>query len=87
LTKFHDHVILRVMKPVNIAEAKARLAELIDAALRGEEVIIARRNRPVVRLVVAETARPKPAFGKFRGRIRLASDFDAPLEDFEDASR
>jgi len=75
------------MKPVNIAEAKARLAELIDAALRGEEVIIARRNRPVVRLVVAETARPKPAFGKFRGRIRLASDFDAPLEDFEDASR
>lgn len=79
--------MIMTMKPVNIAEAKARLAELIDAALRGEEVIIARRNRPVVRLVVAEGARTKAGFGQFRGRIRLASDFDAPLDDFDDVSQ
>jgi len=74
------------MKPVNIAQAKARLPELIDAALRGEEVIIARRNKPVVRLVVAESARPKAVFGKYRGRIRIASDYDAPLSDFDEYS-
>jgi prevent-host-death family protein len=74
-------------KPVNIAEAKARLPELIDAALRGEEVIIARRNKPVVRLVVAESARPSPVFGKYGGRIRIAEDFDAPLPDFDDYSK
>jgi prevent-host-death family protein len=36
---------------VNVTTAKAQLSRLIDAALRGEEVIIARRDTPVVRLV------------------------------------
>jgi len=36
---------------MNISEAKAKLKELIAAAERGEEVIIARGGRPVVRLV------------------------------------
>ena len=72
------------MKQVNVAEAKAHLSELIDAALRGEEVVIARRNKPAVRLVAADATPTKPAFGKFRGLIRLAKDFDAPLDDFAD---
>ena len=67
---------------VNVAEAKARLSELIDAALRGEEVVIARRNVPVVRLSLVESARVKPRFGKLKGRVRLTADFDAPLDDF-----
>lgn len=71
------------MKQVNIAEAKAHLTELIEAALRGEEVIIARRNEPLVRLSVVAEARKKPVFGRFRDRIRLAADFDEPLQDFE----
>ncbi|MCF8486852.1 MAG: type II toxin-antitoxin system prevent-host-death family antitoxin [Rhodobacteraceae bacterium] len=36
---------------MNVAEAKARLSELIAAAERGEEVIIARGGVPVVRLI------------------------------------
>lgn len=35
---------------INIAEAKAKLSALIDAAERGEEVIIARNGEPVARL-------------------------------------
>lgn len=35
---------------VNIAEAKARLSALIEAAERGEEVILARAGKPVARL-------------------------------------
>jgi len=35
------------MTSTRIAEAKARLSELIDAALRGEDVVIARRNTPL----------------------------------------
>jgi prevent-host-death family protein len=35
----------------NVSEAKAKLSELLDAALAGREVIIARSGRPVVRLV------------------------------------
>jgi prevent-host-death family protein len=80
----HDSVVKRT---VNIAEAKAKLPELIDAALRGDEIVIARRNHPLVRLVVARGKPLRPRFGKLRGRIRLARDFDAPLEDFEEYTR
>ena len=69
---------------VNLADAKARLSELIEAALRGEDVVIARRNQPLVRLVVMKEARVKPRAGLFKGRIRMSPDFDAPLEDFRE---
>lgn len=39
------------MTTVNIAEAKAQLSRLLDAALSGEEVIVARAGTPLVRLV------------------------------------
>jgi prevent-host-death family protein len=40
---------------VNIFEAKNRLSQLIKAALAGEDVVIANRGEPVVRLVPAGT--------------------------------
>lgn len=47
-----DHVILTNMTTMyNVAEAKAHLSQLLDAALAGEEVILARAGRPLVRLV------------------------------------
>ena len=41
---------------MNVSEAKAKLSELVAAAERGEEVVIARGGRPVVRLVPAAAA-------------------------------
>ncbi len=41
---------------VNIGEAKTRLSELIAAALRGEEVVLNKAGRPVVRLVPEKNA-------------------------------
>lgn len=38
------------MTSINLADAKARLSELIDRAQRGEEIEITRRGKPVVRL-------------------------------------
>ena len=35
---------------MNIAEAKAKLSSLVEAALRGEEVILARGGKPVARI-------------------------------------
>ena len=72
------------MKRVNIAEAKAHLSELIDAALRGEDVVIARRDVPLVRLEVLAAAKVRPQFGKLAGKVTIAPDFDEPLEDFAD---
>jgi prevent-host-death family protein len=49
-----------VMLMVNIAEAKAKLSELIDAATRGEQIVICNRNRPVAELRAAEPVRSQP---------------------------
>lgn len=68
----------------NIADAKARLSELVQRALAGDEVVIARDHRPLVRLVpVAPSDAPRvPGTGKGR-LVRIAEDFDAPLPDFD----
>lgn len=63
-------------------EAETRLSELVAAAERGEEVVIARSGAPAVRLVpVAPSFRPV-ALGSLAGEIELADNFDTPLEDF-----
>lgn len=70
---------------VNIHEAKTHLSRLIQAALNGKEVIIARDNKPVVRLDVLPGAGNKRKIGNAKGLIlSMAEDFDEPLEDFEE---
>jgi prevent-host-death family protein len=51
---------------VNMLEAKTQLSKLVEAALRGEEVVIANRGKPVVRLVKAE-APMKRKWGAWEG--------------------
>jgi prevent-host-death family protein len=70
------------MRRVTEAEAKVRLSELIDAALHGEDVVIARQNTPVVRLTALKARKCTPQFGAFKGRIHIAPDFDQPLDAF-----
>lgn len=47
------------MEAVNLAEAKARLSELVGRALSGEDIQISRRGKPAVRLVAVEQP-PEP---------------------------
>jgi prevent-host-death family protein len=72
------------VKVVNVHEAKTHLSRLIQEALEGEEIVIARGNEPVVRLVLVESARPKRSVGWAKGQVTMAPDFDAPLDDFSD---
>jgi len=67
------------MRQVNIHEAKTNLSRLIDAVEHGEEVVIARHNRPVARLVVFSAVERKP--GSMKGKINISDDFNAPLPD------
>ncbi|HWL70702.1 MAG TPA: type II toxin-antitoxin system prevent-host-death family antitoxin [Geminicoccus sp.] len=48
---------------VNMHEAKSQLSKLVEAALRGEEVIIARAGKPVVRIEPLEPAGLRPIGG------------------------
>jgi prevent-host-death family protein len=67
------------MEPVNIHQAKTQLSKLIEAAEHGEEVIIARAGKPVVRLVPVGAARPNRRPGSLEGRLVIGDDFDTPL--------
>jgi prevent-host-death family protein len=73
-----------IVKVVNVHEAKTHLSRLIQEALDGEEIVIARGNEPVVRLVLVESVRPKRSVGWAKGQVTMAPDFDAPLDDFSD---
>ena len=68
---------------MNIAEAKAKLSELIAAAERGEEVILARGGHPVVRIVAAFPAKPKFRFGVAAGEVDTVPDFLEPMAEDE----
>jgi prevent-host-death family protein len=64
---------------VNVHEAKTQLSRLLEAASRGEDVVIARNGEPVARLVPIAPARRAP--GAARGRGRLTAAFFEPLPD------
>jgi len=66
----------------NVHKAKTHLSTLIDRALRGEDVVISRANRPVVRLVALEPAarRRTPGLGAATG-FWMSPDFDDPLPE------
>ena len=74
------------MTEVTLAEAQAKLPELVAAAARGEEVVITLRDQPAIKLVpIAPVAKPHPQFGSAKGLILyMAPDFDAPLDDFKE---
>lgn len=67
----------------NVHAAKSQLSKLIDAALAGEEVVIAKGSRPVVRLV----AIPQSGFrlGILAGKVGTPPDFlePLPIEDLD----
>ncbi|MGE0387500.1 MAG: type II toxin-antitoxin system Phd/YefM family antitoxin [Gammaproteobacteria bacterium] len=73
------------MAKFNIAEAKARFSELVQKAMVGEEVIIAKDNKPVLKLVPLTAARNARKPGSGRGQVLfVAPDFDRTPEGFED---
>jgi prevent-host-death family protein len=75
------------MAQFNVAEAKARFSELVQRAVSGQEVVIARDNRPLLRLVPLTPAGGRRTPGSAKGRVWMAPDFDRTPEDFEDYVR
>jgi prevent-host-death family protein len=66
-----------------IREAKANLSRLIEKACQGEEVVIARGQKPVVRLVPIADVKRRRQPGALRGKLRVGSEFFEPLPDDE----
>lgn len=71
------------MTIVNVDAAQSTLARLIEQALRGEDVVIARDDKPVVRLVPVDAPKPKRQFGSLKGKLVVPDSFFDPLPEEE----
>ena len=69
------------MGTVNIYEAKTRLSQLVDIAAAGEDVVIGRNGKPLVRITRLEEPKRQIRFGVLKSKVTIAKDFDAPLPD------
>ncbi len=67
------------MTTVALEQAQQTLPLLIDIVSRGDHVLITRNQVPVAELVPVPPPVPQPTFGSARGLIKMAEDFDAPL--------
>ncbi len=69
------------METVNIYEAKTRLSQLVDKAASGEDVVVSRNGKPLVRITRLQGQKRRVKFGVLKGKVRIARDFDAALPD------
>jgi len=61
---------------INVSEAKTHLSQLLAAVAAGEEIVIARAGKPLAKLVPYQEAVEPRTPGYWRGRVRIAPDFD-----------
>jgi prevent-host-death family protein len=73
------------MSVTNIHEAKTQLSRLVERALEGEDVVIARAGQPVVRLVPIRSDDAPRVGGQWRGRVKMAEDFDSLPDEIAEA--
>jgi prevent-host-death family protein len=67
------------METVTIHKAKTQLSRLIEKACQGEDIVIARGSKPVVRLVAIQDARGNRKPGALKGKIQIGPEFFEPL--------
>ena len=68
------------MQTVNIYDAKTRFSQLVDKAAAGEDVVISRHGKPLVRLTQLAESTRRVRFGVLQGKVKVA-DLYAPLPD------
>jgi prevent-host-death family protein len=66
---------------VNMHQAKSSLSRLVERALAGEEVIIARNGKPLVQLVPVQKKRKPRVPGRLKGTIWIGPDFEFTDEE------
>jgi prevent-host-death family protein len=71
------------MTIVTIHKAKTTLSQLIARAEAGEEIVLARRDQPVAKLVPIKPVRPKRQPGALKGLIKIGPEFFEPMTEEE----
>jgi prevent-host-death family protein len=61
---------------VNMHQAKSSLSRLVERALGGEEIVIARNGEPLVKLVPVPKERKPRVPGRGKGKIWISPEFE-----------
>ncbi len=64
------------METIDIDDAKTRLSQLADKAASGEDGVISRNGKPLVRITRLGVPRRRIKFGLLKGKVNIAADFD-----------
>lgn len=75
------------MTTVTLAEAKAKLEELVSQLAPGEAIVITEGEKPVARLLSPTDAPTQPSqrkLGFMTGILEIVADDDSHLEDFQE---
>lgn len=67
------------MKITNIHEAKTHLSRLIESVIAGEEVVIAKAGKPLVKLIPYREDKQPRIPGGWQGQVTISDDFDEEL--------
>ena len=67
----------------NIQQARSKLSQLIERAVAGEKVVICKAGKPIVSLVPYRAKRNRRRLGVWRGKVRIAADFDELAESLQ----
>jgi len=68
------------MKTVNMQSAKTHLSRLVEEAAAGGDIVLAKAGRPMVRLVPFQRDVSPRKPGAWKGKVRMARDFNAEDE-------
>jgi len=69
---------------VNMHQAKSSLSRLVERALAGEEIVIARNGEPLVKLVPVPKERKPRVPGRGKGKIWISPDFEFTDEEIKE---
>lgn len=76
------------MHQASVEELPSSLPVLIKRILNGEEVFITQNQKPIAKLISVSTTRPESGkrikAGSTKGMVKIADDFDEPLQDFQE---
>jgi prevent-host-death family protein len=66
---------------INLHRARSQLSKLVERALQGDEITIGRAGKPLVRLVPVHQSKKPRRGGQWKGKVRVARDFDQLPDD------
>ena len=68
---------------LTLSDAKARFSEIVERAVNGDEFIVTRMGKPVVRISRIGKSASTRKLGDLAGQIHMSDDFDEWPEDLQ----